>query len=71
MSVSALTGCLQSHATAGTLLADAEHKTPQDYVHNGWVVEALQAAWSAITHAGAAGRPEHRVLPGRALAAHA
>ena len=33
-----------------TLLDDAEHKTPQDFVHNGWVVEALQAAWSAITH---------------------
>jgi ADP-ribosylglycohydrolase len=29
-------------------LADAEHARPRDFAHNGWVVEALQAAWCAI-----------------------
>ena len=29
-------------------LADAETKQPRDFTKNGWVVEALQAAWSAI-----------------------
>jgi ADP-ribosyl-[dinitrogen reductase] hydrolase len=33
-----------------TLIADAETKAPRDFTRNGWVVEALQAAWSAITH---------------------
>ena len=27
---------------------DAEQKQPRDFVHNGWVVEAFQGAWSAI-----------------------
>jgi ADP-ribosylglycohydrolase len=31
------------------LIADAEVKQPRDFPRNGWVVEALQAAWSAIT----------------------
>jgi len=31
-------------------LADAETKQPRDFTKNGWVVEALQAAWSAIVH---------------------
>jgi len=26
----------------------AEHRSPADFTHNGWVVEALQGAWSAI-----------------------
>jgi ADP-ribosyl-[dinitrogen reductase] hydrolase len=26
----------------------AEHSRPRDFAHNGWVVEALQAAWCAI-----------------------
>jgi ADP-ribosylglycohydrolase len=26
----------------------AEHHSPADFTHNGWVVEALQGAWSAI-----------------------
>ena len=30
-------------------LDDAEHRDPASFTHNGWVVEALQAAWSAIT----------------------
>jgi ADP-ribosylglycohydrolase len=30
-------------------LDDAEHSGPADFPHNGWVVQALQAAWSAIT----------------------
>ncbi|MEO5534369.1 MAG: ADP-ribosylglycohydrolase family protein [Pseudolysinimonas sp.] len=28
---------------------DAEAKRPRDFANNGWVVEALQGAWSAIT----------------------
>ena len=28
----------------------AESSLPSDFAHNGWVVEALQGAWSAITH---------------------
>jgi len=31
-------------------LADAETKQPREFTKNGWVVEALQAAWSAIAH---------------------
>jgi ADP-ribosylglycohydrolase len=31
------------------LLDDAEARRPGTFEHNGWVVEALQAAWSAIT----------------------
>jgi len=30
-------------------LDDAERSGPADFPHNGWVVQALQAAWSAIT----------------------
>ena len=29
-------------------IAEAENKTPRDFPHNGWVVQALQGAWSAI-----------------------
>ncbi len=32
------------------LLAEAESRQPRDFTRNGWVVEALQAAWSAIHH---------------------
>ncbi len=28
----------------------AESQRPRDFTNNGWVVEALQGAWSAITH---------------------
>jgi ADP-ribosylglycohydrolase len=31
-------------------IAEAEQRHPRDFVHNGWVVEALQGAWSAIHH---------------------
>jgi ADP-ribosylglycohydrolase len=31
------------------LLDEAEAKRPADFQNNGWVVQALQAAWSAIT----------------------
>lgn len=34
----------------GALLDEAEAKHPRDFRNNGWVVEALQGAWSAITH---------------------
>ncbi len=34
------------------LLDEAERKEPRDFDRNGWVVQALQGAWSAITHAG-------------------
>ncbi|GAA2175686.1 ADP-ribosylglycohydrolase family protein [Agrococcus versicolor] len=30
---------------------DAERRMPWDFPKNGWVVQALQAAWSAIVHA--------------------
>ncbi len=33
----------------GSRLDDAEASQPSDFTNNGWVVEALQAAWSAIT----------------------
>lgn len=29
-------------------IAEAEAKRPADFTHNGWTVQALQAAWSAI-----------------------
>ena len=32
------------------ILAEAEAKPPSAFTQNGWVVGALQAAWSAITH---------------------
>ncbi len=31
------------------LIDDAARRHPYDFEHNGWVVQALQAAWSAIT----------------------
>ncbi len=31
------------------LIDDAAHRHPYDFAHNVWVVEAFQAAWSAIT----------------------
>lgn len=34
----------------GGVLAEAEAEEPAAFVTNGWVVGALQAAWSAITH---------------------
>ncbi|MBU1251326.1 MAG: ADP-ribosylglycohydrolase family protein [Actinobacteria bacterium] len=33
------------------LLDDAEQREPRDFEHNGWVVEALQGAWSSIHRA--------------------
>jgi ADP-ribosylglycohydrolase len=44
----------------------AEASRPQDFPRNGWVVEALQGAWSAIATTGSGGRTGH--LP-RALEA--
>ncbi|WP_166139843.1 ADP-ribosylglycohydrolase family protein [Nocardioides ochotonae] len=32
------------------VLAVAQHSRPKTFTQNGWVVGALQAAWSAITH---------------------
>jgi len=41
-------------------LAEAEKSRPADFPKNGWVVQALQAAWSAITATAADGHgPEH------------
>lgn len=41
-------------------LDEAEESRPADFPKNGWVVGALQAAWSAITTTATAGRgPEH------------
>jgi len=31
-------------------IADAERRQPRDFTRNGWVVQALQGAWSAIVH---------------------
>ncbi|WP_111721106.1 ADP-ribosylglycohydrolase family protein [Homoserinimonas sp. OAct 916] len=31
-------------------IAEAEQKRPRDFDRNGWVVQAFQAAWSAIVH---------------------
>jgi ADP-ribosyl-[dinitrogen reductase] hydrolase len=35
------------------IIDDAEQKQPRDFEHNGWVVQALQGAWSAIHHSNA------------------
>lgn len=37
----------------------AERSVPSDFPKNGWVVQALQAAWSAIHTTRGAGGPEH------------
>jgi ADP-ribosylglycohydrolase len=37
-----------ARATWDARLDDAERRTPADFDRNGWVVEALQGAWSAI-----------------------
>ncbi|TPW73211.1 ADP-ribosylglycohydrolase family protein [Schumannella sp. 10F1B-5-1] len=34
----------------GALLDEAEARHPRDFEQNGWVVHALQGAWSAISH---------------------
>lgn len=39
-------------------LDEAERREPADFTRNGWVVEALQAAWSAITVAARAAAPD-------------
>ena len=44
------------------VLEDAETRDPQHFHQNGWVVGALQAAWSAITHT-----PAPEVMPCRHL----
>lgn len=33
------------------LMAEAEERSPEDFPRNGWVVHAIQAAWSAVTFA--------------------
>ena len=38
------------HAVWKARFEEAEAKLPIDFPNNGWVVHALQAAWSAITH---------------------
>ncbi len=39
-----------SHVEWAAILAEAETRPPSAFAENGWVVGALQAAWSAITH---------------------
>lgn len=39
-------------------LDEAEAYEPSHFSRNGWVVQALQGAWSAISHTGAAGTEE-------------
>ena len=41
----------ERRALWSTRLAEAEHKQSWQFPNNGWVVAALQAAWSAIVHA--------------------
>jgi ADP-ribosylglycohydrolase len=50
------------------LLDDAERRQPRNFVHNGWVVEAVQGAWSSIHHARAAnaGQPAASATTGAA-----
>ena len=38
-----------ARTTWAARLDDAERRTPADFERNGWVVEALQAAWSAVS----------------------
>ena len=40
------------------LLDEAERKVPSEFPKNGWVVQALQGAWSAIAHADGVTGPE-------------
>ena len=47
----AVVGTLWSDAPWGARLYAAEGSAPQDFSRNGWVVEALQTAWCAITTA--------------------
>jgi len=44
------------------VLTEAESRSPSSFVQNGWVVGALQAAWSAIVHT-----PVPEVMPCRHL----
>ncbi|WP_245644516.1 ADP-ribosylglycohydrolase family protein [Nocardioides jensenii] len=52
---------LPNAANWADVLATAETSAPETFVTNGWVVGAMQAAWSSITHTpvtdDAAGRP--------------
>ncbi len=41
-----------------SLLDEAESKVPADFSNNGWVVQALQGAWSAIVHADGVDGPQ-------------
>lgn len=44
-----------------TLIDEAEAFQPRDFRNNGWVVQALQGAWSAIVHTQADGDANHLV----------
>lgn len=48
------------------LLDAAEQRRPRDFARNGWVVEALQAAWSSIHGAVVAAAVERGSRPARA-----
>jgi len=45
-------------------IAEAEAKRPADFEQNGWVVQALQGAWSAIAGAGSLGEGIERAVRG-------
>ena len=45
-------------------VAEAETAQPRAFPNNGWVVHALQAAWSAICTGGASGDPTERMRRG-------
>lgn len=48
----------RSHVWAARL-EEAEAGQPADFEHNGWVVQALEGAWSAITNTAQAPGPAH------------
>jgi ADP-ribosyl-[dinitrogen reductase] hydrolase len=43
-----------------TRIVEAEQGQPHDFHRNGWVVQALQAAWSAIVHSDATDESQYR-----------
>ena len=44
-------------------LDEAEARPPSSFTHNGWVVEALQGAWSAISRTAVPTRDGNRAFP--------
>jgi ADP-ribosylglycohydrolase/protein-tyrosine phosphatase len=51
------------HSVWAERLWEAEAKPPSAFEHNGWVVQAVQGAWSAISHASASERSGGQKFP--------